>query len=390
MEAQQLFLNSLSLAGESFEDDEAVVLEIIDLGLYDDDVYDLETAAGTFQAGIGDLIVKNTDSVFVKFKIDPPADDPDLPTTNPKKWEEYRIAESFKFGKHAAKSVTDALFKWPINLDFEKVYYPLIMIGKKRYVGQLFNEKYGPGKAAYVDYKGVELKRRDNCPLVKEIYQEMINVIVSQGPMGLEAAKGYIKGVIDSLMAGEVPMEKLIITKTLKSGYKNENIPHKILAERIALRAPGSEPRINDRVPFVFVDIGNPQAKQFEIIEDPTWAAEHHLKLNALYYLEHQLRTPIVQFLGAISPEITQFIDGIISDLKGKSSRKFKLLPGQTFLSFPVVPKILGVSSASSASLPSPLASLKTFDGIGASRKPKLIQTKVTYFTKATPKPDQK
>ena len=35
---------------------------------YDDFVYDLETEEGNFQAGIGQIIVKNTDSVFEKFK----------------------------------------------------------------------------------------------------------------------------------------------------------------------------------------------------------------------------------------------------------------------------------------------------------------------------------
>ena len=32
-------------------------------------VYDLETEAGTFQAGVGELIVKNTDSIFINFHI---------------------------------------------------------------------------------------------------------------------------------------------------------------------------------------------------------------------------------------------------------------------------------------------------------------------------------
>ena len=34
---------------------------------YTDYVYDIETEDGTFQAGIGNLIVKNTDSVFLRF-----------------------------------------------------------------------------------------------------------------------------------------------------------------------------------------------------------------------------------------------------------------------------------------------------------------------------------
>lgn len=43
------------------------VKKIIPLGYTNDYVYDLETEDGTFQAGIGDIIVKNTDSILVQY-----------------------------------------------------------------------------------------------------------------------------------------------------------------------------------------------------------------------------------------------------------------------------------------------------------------------------------
>ena len=46
-----------------------IILQINDLGLSDDFVYDLETSNGHFHAGIGSMIVKNTDSVFFTPKI---------------------------------------------------------------------------------------------------------------------------------------------------------------------------------------------------------------------------------------------------------------------------------------------------------------------------------
>jgi len=288
-------------------------------------VYDIETDHGTFQAGIGDIVVKNTDSVFVKFNT-------------------HSIAEAFRLGNEAADKVSAALFQAPIKLEFEKVYCPLMMIGKKRYVGQLYNEKKGPDAPAYVDYKGVELKRRDNCVLVKEVYQGMIDIVLSQGRNGISAAKAFVQNTIESLMAGRIPMEKLVVTKTLKGDYKSPRIPHKMLVERMAERNPGSEPKINDRVPFVFIEHADPRAKQFEIIEDPEWVKTHpDLKLNAAYYLEHQLRTPIVQFLGTICPDITVFMDTLIAKEREKKLgpggwkffNRWKMEPGQTKLCFP-------------------------------------------------------
>jgi len=317
--------------GEEYDAESDLVLSIEEINTetewVTEWVYDIETEHGTFQAGIGDIVVKNTDSVFVKFNT-------------------HSIAEAFRLGNEAADKVSAALFKAPIKLEFEKVYCPLMMIGKKRYVGQLYNEKKGPDAPAYVDYKGVELKRRDNCSLVKDVYQGMIDIVLSQGRNGINAAKEFVQTTIERLMAGQIPMEKLVVTKTLKGDYKSPRIPHKMLVERMAERNPGSEPKINDRVPFVFIEHADPRAKQFEIIEDPEWVKSHpDLKLNAAYYLEHQLRTPIVQFLGTICPDITIFMDTLIAKEREKKLgpggwkffNRWKMEPGQTKLCFPHV-----------------------------------------------------
>src|SRR5690606_17723157 len=46
-----------------------VIKRITYLGMSNDYVYDLETESGTFQAGIGQMIVKNTDSIFIVFGL---------------------------------------------------------------------------------------------------------------------------------------------------------------------------------------------------------------------------------------------------------------------------------------------------------------------------------
>ena len=82
-------------------------------------VYDIETEDGTFQAGIGQMIVKNTDSCYVIF---PQPVDPDGTLTT-----------LFKVAEQAAKKISET-FKKPIELEFEKFMYPLILVAKKRYM----------------------------------------------------------------------------------------------------------------------------------------------------------------------------------------------------------------------------------------------------------------
>lgn len=45
------------------------------------------------------------------------------------------VAEAMKFGKEAADLISRELFINPIKLEFEKVYFPYILLSKKRYAG---------------------------------------------------------------------------------------------------------------------------------------------------------------------------------------------------------------------------------------------------------------
>ena len=55
-----------------------------------------------------------------------------------------------------------ATFIKPIKLEFEKCYYPYLLMNKKRYAGLLWTntDKYDK-----MDCKGIETVRRDNCQL---------------------------------------------------------------------------------------------------------------------------------------------------------------------------------------------------------------------------------
>ena len=53
-----------------------------------------------------------------------------------------------------------ATFIKPIKLEFEKVYCPYLLMNKKKYAGLLHTK---PDKYDYIDAKGIETVRRDNC-----------------------------------------------------------------------------------------------------------------------------------------------------------------------------------------------------------------------------------
>lgn len=266
------------------------ILFIEDLGYIDDYVYDLETEAGNFAAGVGSIIVKNTDSVFLKY-------DGKLLSEGVSK--EEIIEECFKLGEIMGEETTK-LFKQPILLEFEKIYYPLMMLKKKTYMGKMYE---APNTIKYkLDNKGVVLKRRDNPNITKIVYQGIVDILFSQGISGINNAKAFLHDQITRILENNVPYEDLIVTKTYKTGYKSENIPHKVLAEKMEVRDSGSAPKCGDRVPYIYLETKNKHAKQYEKVEHPDYAKEHNLKLDSIYYM-NQIKNPIVQLLSTVISE---------------------------------------------------------------------------------------
>ena len=77
--------------------------------------------------------------------------------------------------------------------------------------------------------------------------------------------------------------------------------PHVHVLHRIRERG-GEEPKVGDRVSFVFVK--KPNAKlQIEQAEDPAHVDETGAEIDALYYFEHALRNAISHILDTIQEE---------------------------------------------------------------------------------------
>jgi DNA polymerase delta subunit 1 len=101
------------------------------------------------------VIYGDTDSVMVKFGV-------------------RDLGEAMKLGQEAADYVSAKFIK-PIKLEFEKVYFPYLLINKKRYAGLYWTrtEKYDK-----MDSKGIETVRRDNCRLVQTVIETILRKIL--------------------------------------------------------------------------------------------------------------------------------------------------------------------------------------------------------------------
>jgi DNA polymerase elongation subunit (family B) len=203
-------------------------------------VYDLTTENHHFAAGIGNMIVHNTDSVFFTFNLQTPEGEP----IRGKKALDITIELAQEAG-HLASS----FLKGPHDLEYEKTFMPFCLLSKKRYVGMLYETDSTKGKRKEM---GIVLKRRDNAPIVKDVYGGIIDILMKE--KDIQKSIAFLKSCLRDIVEEKYPIEKLVITKSLRSGYKNpQQIAHKVLADRIMERDPGNKIGSGDRIPFVYI-----------------------------------------------------------------------------------------------------------------------------------------
>jgi DNA polymerase elongation subunit (family B) len=190
--------------------------------------------------------------------------------------------------------------KGPHDLEYEKTFMPFCLLSKKRYVGMLYETDPNKGKRKEM---GICLKRRDSAPLVKDIYGGVIDILMKK--QNIQEAIDFLRSCLQNIVEEKYPMDKLIITKSLRSGYKNPNgIAHKVLADRITARDPGNKPGPGDRIPFVYIASKDKKALQGEKIETPTFIIEQGLKIDYSFYITNQIMKPVQQVFALVLEKI--------------------------------------------------------------------------------------
>jgi len=255
-------------------------------------VYDLTTDNHHFAAGVGNMIVHNTDSVFFKFNL--LNKETGEPILGPK-----ALELSIEIAQSACHTVSKFL-KQPHDFEYEKTFMPFCLLSKKRYVGIKYETDPNKGKR---NEMGIVLKRRDNAPIVKDVYGGVIDILMKE--CNVQKAIEYVNRCLQEMVDGQVAMDKLIITKSLRSFYKNpQQIAHKVLADRIAAREPGNKPTSGDRIPFAYIVQPNKKALQGEKIETPSYIKERGLQLDYSFYISNQIMKPLLQLFGLVLEDI--------------------------------------------------------------------------------------
>jgi DNA polymerase elongation subunit (family B) len=330
---------------------DGVIVSIEELGSVYDYVYDLETEDGSFHAGIGNLIVKNTDSIYCHFPKCITAD------------------SSWKMAKKVETDLLQ-LFPPPMKLVFEeKIYKKFLILTKKRYMAYTCNEDGSIDEKLTI--RGVLLARRDNCKWIRVLYERIVRNIMDGFSRDdiLNLINDY---VLDFMQWKPIHLSSFIITKQVNKEYNVKNLPtdlkkckkrledlqifkhpsdmdiesanaslqqsvdtipswlqqyilkskpaHVQLADRMTNR--GKPVEAGSRIEFIIIQhIDDPKSKLFDKLEDPEYFKSHRdlLRLDRLYYLK-SLAVPVDQLLSIVFK-----VNNFISNLYEQHLSKYKL-----------------------------------------------------------------
>ena len=226
----------------------------------------------------GEIIYGDTDSIFIKF-----------PTKD--------LAESIELAKKAADKIT-SLCRKPYKIEYEKTFFPFILFCRKRYVGLMYEDDLNKCKRKTM---GIALKRRDNAPIVKDIYGGALDILMET--RNIKNCQSFVKDMLIKVLQNKVPLDKFIITKQLRDDYKNpEQIAHRVLANRMEERDAGNKPQVGDRLSFIFVS--GREGKQGDRIEHIDYVKEKGLKPDAEFYITNQIQNPVAQLFALAIEEV--------------------------------------------------------------------------------------
>lgn len=218
-----------------------------------------------------EVIYGDTDSIFIKF-----------PTKD--------LAESIELGKKAAQSITSQC-RAAHKIEYEKTLFPFILFCRKRYVGMKYEDDVHKCKRMTM---GVALKRRDNAPIVKDVFGGALDILMEH--RDIKKAQEFVKNILVNILQNKIPLEKYVITKQLRDDYKNPGqIAHRVLADRMEERDAGNKPQVGDRLAYVYIKEKRDAKKQGERIEQIDYVREKKLTPDTEFYITNQVQNPVAQ-----------------------------------------------------------------------------------------------
>jgi DNA polymerase zeta len=221
------------------------------------------------------------------------------------------MEQAFAAGKEMVQ-VISASSEPPIELKLEKVYAGSFLVTKKRYAGYAYEG--GPSTDPFMDIKGLEAIRKDQCRLVAKCqYKAMRELCISRD---LRKVENYCQRVFTKIRAGEAGIRDFVFSHQVREQYRGSG--------PLAAQLGGKLPH-KFRCSFVIVDLPGKILRERVKPPDELLRPDTAYRIDSKYYLEKALLPKLSGVLSLAGANVESWL----KYCPHPPSRISQLAPGQ-------------------------------------------------------------
>ncbi|CCD25585.1 DNA-directed DNA polymerase alpha catalytic subunit POL1 NDAI_0F02670 [Naumovozyma dairenensis CBS 421] len=238
-------------------------------------------------------------------------------------------ADAIKIGNDFKKLVNER-YKL-LEIDIDNVFKRLLLHAKKKYAALNVTLNKDGSERLTLEVKGLDMKRREFCPLSKDVSTHVLNTILSDKDpeAALQEIYGYLEDIRNKMENNEIRVDKYKINMKLSKDPQaypgGKNMPAVQVA--LKMRKAGRVVKAGSVITFVITKGKQEEGKEDEKLSpaDRAFALnEVMVKSNKLipdaeYYLEKQIFSPVERLL----ERIESFDVVRLSEALGLDSKKY-------------------------------------------------------------------
>lgn len=188
-----------------------------------------------------------------------------------------------------------------LEIDIDGVFRSILLLKKKKYAALSIVDWQEAGKVYKTEVKGLDMVRRDWCPLSKRVCDTVLSrVLYAEGGEDvLDYIMRLAKDVAAKVRQGEYALDDFVISKSLTKEpelYRGNSFPHALVALRMRQRK--ELVRVGDLIPYV---ICSPRDGDEKLVGERAYHVEEvrqqkeTLSLDSEWYLASQIYPPLMR-----------------------------------------------------------------------------------------------
>jgi len=212
-----------------------------------------------------------------------------------------------------------------LELEMDGIFQSMLLLKKKKYAALTVQESPDGTVTIGKEFKGLDLVRRDWCPLSKEAGIFVLDQILSgkEREDVIHQIHDYLEDLANKMREGEIPLEKYIIIKGLNkhpNDYPDaKSLPHVHVAKWMIKNS--KVVNAGDHIPYVIAPLEDKETKVpiAERAKHPDEMQRNNLKPDIEWYLAQQILPPI----GRLCQPVEGMSQAVLAEKLGLDASKF-------------------------------------------------------------------